>query len=140
MRVVENRLHLPTYQSLHFARIGYAQMEQEGTPLVITGIAQPQYLMEHVKAEYPQAQLMAYPDHHAFTRRDIESILTAAGNFDFVITTEKDLQRLRSTDLRERLEAQGKRLIALPIRTVFCSPHENFDRQILNYVHENRHR
>lgn len=140
MRVVDNRLHLPTYQSLHFARIGYAQMEQEGTPLVITGIAQPQYLMEHVKAKYPQAQLMAYPDHHAFTRRDIESILTAAGNFDFVITTEKDLQRLRSTDLRERLEAQGKRLIALPIRTVFCSPQENFDRQILNYVHENRHR
>ena len=140
MRVVENRLHMPPYQSLHFAKIAYAEMEQKGTPLVVTGIAQPHYLMEHIKERYPQAQLMAYPDHHAFSRRDIESILSAAHVFDFVLTTEKDLQRLRSTDLRERLEAQGKRLIALPIRTVFCTPQENFDRQILNYVHENRHR
>lgn len=140
MRVVENRLHMPPYQSLHFAKIAYAEMEQKGTPLVVTGIAQPHYLMEHIKERYPQAQLMAYPDHHAFSRRDIESILSAVVPFDFVLTTEKDLQRLRSTDLRERLEAQGKRLIALPIRTVFCTPQENFDRQILNYVHENRHR
>ena len=137
MRVVDNRLHLPTYQQLHFTGIEYATMEQEGTPLVLTGIAQPTYMLEHVRQHYPQAELLAYPDHHRFTPDDIETILERAKPFDFVLTTEKDIQRLRTTALVERLEAQHKRLIALPIRVKFCTPNTAFDKQILTYVREN---
>ena len=137
MRVVDNRLHLPTYQQLHFAGVSYAPMEQEGLPLVLTGIAQPQYMLAYVQQHYPQAQLMAFPDHHRYREKDIDRILERARHFDFVLTTEKDFQRLRTTALVERLQEQGKRLIALPIRMRFCSPKENFDRQILQYVHEN---
>lgn len=140
MRVVDNRLHLPTYQQLHFAGLEYASMEQEGTPLVLCGIAQPQYMMDYVLQHYPQAKLMAYPDHHKYTPRDIETIIQRARHFDFVLTTEKDIQRLRTTTLVEQLQQQGKRLIALPVRTRFCTPKENFDRQILTYVHENRNK
>lgn len=140
MRVVDNRLHLPSYQQLHFAGIAYAPMEQEGVPLVLCGIAHPEYMMDHVRQQYPNAELMAYPDHHRYSAKDIDRILAAAKNFDFVLTTEKDLQRLRTTVLVERLQAQGKRLIALPIRTRFYTPHENFDRQILTYVRENKKR
>ena len=138
MRVVDNRLHLPTYQQLHFAGIEYASMEQEGTPLVLCGIAQPQYMIDYVRTLYPQAELLAYPDHHHYTPEDIEFILAKAAKFDFVLTTEKDIQRLRTTPLVERLQAQNKRLIALPISVRFCTPHETFDRQILSYVHENK--
>lgn len=138
MRVVDNKLHLPTYQQLHFTGLEYAQMEQEGTPLVVCGIAQPQYMMEHVLQTYPQAQLMAYPDHHKYSSRDIATILNRAQAFDFVLTTEKDIQRLRTTPLVEKLQQQGKRVIALPVRIRFISSHENFDRQILTYVRENR--
>ena len=138
MRVVDNRLRLPAYQQLHFTGITYAPMEQEGTPLVLCGIAQPRYMMEHVKQLYPKAQLLAFPDHHRYTSRDIETILTQAQQFDFVLTTEKDIQRLRTTSLVEQLQAQGKRIIALPIRTCFLSSHEIFDKQILTYVRENR--
>lgn len=137
MRVVDNRLHLPTYQHLHFAGIAYAPMEQEGTPLVLCGIAQPQYMMDYVKRLYPQAELMAYPDHHHYTPADIDAIMARAKDFDFILTTEKDIQRLRTTTLVDRLQADGKRLIALPIRVRFCTPQEDFDRQILTYVHEN---
>jgi tetraacyldisaccharide 4'-kinase len=137
MRVVDNRLHLPTYQQLHFAGIRYAPMEQEGTPLVLCGIAQPKYLMNHVLQHYPNAELMAFPDHYRYTPKDIRAIMERSRYFDFVLTTEKDLQRLRTTSLEEELQAQGKRLVALPIRTCFYSPHEIFDKQILNYVHEN---
>ena len=137
MRVVDNRLRQPVYQQLHFAGIQYAPMEQEGTPLVLCGIAQPQYMYEYVRTIYPQAELMAFPDHYHYTAADIEQIMARARNFDFVLTTEKDMQRLRTTPLTERLQAQGKRLIALPISVRFCTPKENFDRQILNYVHEN---
>lgn len=137
MRVVDNRLHLPTYQQLHFAGISYAPMEQDGTPLVLCGIAQPQYLMDYVLQQYPNAQLMAFRDHHRYTPKDLEAILKKAQQFDFVLTTEKDMQRLRTTPLVDQLQAQGKRLIALPIRQRFLSPKETFDRQVLTYVREN---
>lgn len=137
MRVVDNRLHLPTYQQLHFTGLEYAPMEQEGTPLVVCGIAQPQYLFDYVRSRYTHADLMAYPDHHRYKARDIEAIMTRAKAYDFVLTTEKDIQRLRATDLAARLQAQGKRLIALPVSVRFCTPHELFDKQIISYVHEN---
>ena len=138
MRVVDNRLHLPTYQLLHFAGLDYAPMEQDGNPLVLCGIAQPQYMMNYVLQHYPKAELMAFPDHHRYAPQDIEAILDRAKHFDFVLTTEKDIQRLRTTPLVEQLNQQGKRLIALPIRVRFCTPHELFDRQILTYVRENK--
>lgn len=137
MRVVDNRLHLPPYQTLHFAGLDYPPMEQEGTPLVVCGIAQPKYMMDYVLSRYPAAELMAFSDHHDYSDADIEAILTRAADFDFVLTTEKDLQRLRVTPLAERLHAAGKRFIALPVRTFFLTDHAAFDRQIITYVSEN---
>lgn len=137
MRVVDNRLHLPTYQLLHFTGLNYASMEQVGTPLVLCGIAHPHYMMEYVTGLYPKAQLMAFPDHHHYTEADIDAIVEKSKPFDFVLTTEKDIQRLRTTSLVERLSAMNKRLIALPITVRFCTPQENFDRQVLTYVREN---
>jgi len=137
MRVVDNRLHLPTYQQLHFAGIEYAPISEEGVPLVLCGIAQPKYMLEHVQSLYPQAELMAFPDHHPYSEEDVEAILARAKNFDFVLTTEKDIERLKTTSLKQQLASQGKKLIALPIQTCFYSPKENFDKQILLYVHEN---
>ena len=137
MRVVDNRLHLPTYQQLHFAGVEYASMEQEGVPLVLCGIAQPQYMFDYVCTLYPKAELLAFRDHHRYSPKDIDAIIERAKHFDFILTTEKDIQRLRTTPLIERLQAQGKRLIALPIRMCFYSPHENFDKQIISYVREN---
>ena len=134
MRVIDNKLHLPTYQHLHFAGIAYAPPEQEGTPLVLCGIARPEYMMNYVQQRYPHAQLMTFPDHHRYTKRDIEKIMEKVRHFDFVLTTEKDMQRLQTTSLEERLNAQGKRLVALPIRMAFYTPHEQFDKQILDYL------
>lgn len=137
MRVVDNRLHLPTYQHLHFAGIAYTPLKQQGTPLVLCGIAHPEYLLDHVHHQYPHAQLMAFPDHHSFTHQDVKEIMRKAKHFDFVLTTEKDMQRLRTTMLEELLQEQGKALVAMPIRMKFFTPKEAFDRPIINYVHEN---
>lgn len=137
MRVVDNRLHMPSYQNLHFAGIEYAPIDQKGTPLVVCGIAQPQHLLDHVRAQYTQAQILSFPDHHAFTPQEVDKIIESAGHFDFVLTTEKDMQRLRETDLEQQLAQQGKPLVTLPIRMRFCTPQKDFDRFILNYVGEN---
>lgn len=137
MRVVDNRLCLPAYQQLHFASIAYAPLTAKGTPLIVCGIAQPDYLLAHVKQQYPQANMLAFNDHHAYTKKDITRILLEAQAFDFVLTTEKDMPRLAATELKERLAQQGKPLIVLPISTQFCSPSKNFDKQILQYMREN---
>ena len=138
MRVIDNRLHLPTYQSLHFAGVAYEPIDRTGTPLVLAGIAYPEYMYDHVVRQYPQAKLLSYPDHHHYTAQDIETILETARNFDFIITTEKDFQRLRMTPLQERLNEQGKALVVLPIETIFYTPQDQFDKLILRYVKENR--
>lgn len=137
MRVVDNRLHLPTFQLLHFAGLEHPMMEQSGNPLVLCGIAQPKYMMESVQQYYPKAELMAFPDHHNYTEQDIDTIMERAEKFDFVLTTEKDMQRLRLTSLFDRLAAKNKRLIAQPVQMHFLTDHVAFDRQILTYVREN---
>lgn len=137
MRVVDNRLHLPAFQKLYFSTIDYAPIQQKGTPLILCGIGQPHYLYEHVRVLYPQVGMMAYDDHHAYTSADIENILQRAETFDWVLTTEKDMQRLRHTDLEQRLATLGKPLVCLPVTTRIVYNPAAFDRQIITYVREN---
>ena len=138
MRVVDNRLHLPTFQSLHFAGLNYAPIELKGSTLVLCGIAQPEYVLNHVRQLCPKAELLAFPDHHAYTDKDIHAILQRASRFDTIVTTEKDYQRLATTILPTQLEYMDKHLVVLPIETVFLTDHAIFDKQILTYVRENR--
>lgn len=138
MRVVDNRLHLPTYQHLFFSGVHYGAMDEPGNPLVVCGIAEPVYLVDYVQQIYPHADALTYPDHHTYTEADVTNILQRAANYEFVLTTEKDFQRLRLTSLEQQLEAQGKRLLVLPIEVTILHDAERFDQQILNYVSENR--
>lgn len=138
MRVIDNRLHLPAFQQLYFSAIDYASLSQTGTPLVLCGIAKPEYMFEHVRTLYPDAQLLAFPDHYNYTAADINTILQKAEKFDFVLTTEKDIQRLNLTNLQSQLEAQGKELVVLPVIMRFINEQKAFDRQLLTYVRENK--
>jgi hypothetical protein len=58
-------------------------------------------------------------------------------NVDFVLTTEKDMQRLALTTLPQKLEKANKKLIVLPTSVLFRTDSNAFDRQILTYVREN---
>lgn len=134
-RVVDNHLHLPPYIHLYFSKFHYGAIYRTGRPLVVAGIANPEYLMNLVNAHYPGAELMAYADHHAFTPSDLRAIEQRAKDFDFIITTEKDFVRLQATELYPRI---AERLEVIPIEMDMGEDTESFDKQILNYVHENR--
>ena len=133
-RIVSNTLNLASYQHLFYSSIGYAPLALSGTPLVVTGIANPKPLLEHICNQFPDAELMAFSDHHAFTKHDISRILDKAQYFEHVVTTEKDYMRMKSTDL---VEALSDKLQVLPIRTNLGIDKEAFDRQIMLYVSEN---
>ena len=136
-RVIDNRLHLPTYQHLFFSQVQYTNEQAVAGKrvLVLTGIAQPEYLMAHIRKLHPDACLMAFPDHHRFSRKDVKKILAKAQGCDAVITTEKDYHRLAETPLVEQL---GNRLHTLPIQVVLRGDsNKDFDQDILNYVKQN---
>jgi tetraacyldisaccharide-1-P 4'-kinase len=80
---------------------------------------------------------MTYNDHHLYNDKDVDAIMKRIANVDFVLTTEKDMQRLALTTLPQKLEKANKKLIVLPTSVLFRTDSNAFDRQILTYVREN---
>ena len=122
-RVVDNILKLATFQHLYFSKIKYEPVQMEGVPLLIASIARPEYLVEHVRSRYSNAEVLTYPDHHRFTANDVSTILQRAEHCDCILTTEKDMQRLRQ-------------VIPLPIRVTVDAEVRTLDDDVLAYVSE----
>lgn len=68
--------------------------------LLITGIANPASLREHLKGQAKSVQHLSFPDHHSFSNRNIEAIKKQFQSIShtnkIIVTTEKDAQRLPS--------------------------------------------
>ena len=132
-RIIETRLHLPSYQSLFFSHIQYPAIEHQGKALLLTAIARPEYLEAQMKKVYPSLEALSYPDHHAFSRSEVQFIEKKAQFYDVVYTTEKDLTRLEALPLSDALRAK---LMPVPI-TMRIDEQESFDKKIMQYMHEN---
>ena len=133
-RVIDNRLHLPTYQKLYFSHTVFPKIETAATkPLAISGIARPDEFFDQVRRQFPKAECMAYRDHHRFTRRDQQAILAAAAKHDCVLTTEKDYERLLLTDIPAQL---GDKLQVIPIAVDLRTDAPNLLRQVTYYIDE----
>lgn len=137
MRVVDNKLALPVFQQLHFTAIQYSDINYQGIPLLVCGIAQPRYVIEYVKTKYPQALVMTFPDHYPYKDSDVNNIVKQAAKVDFVITTEKDMQRLNTTDLSNKLQAINMPLCVLPVSVKFKTDAAVFDKKVITYIREN---
>lgn len=132
-RIIDNALHLPSFQHLYFSSVQYAMPKLPGTPLIVAGIAHPEYMLDYVRSQYPQAEMITYSDHHRFSRRDIKNITARADNFACVLTTEKDYMRLSTIELPETLR---EKLFTLPIQVDMKNDTERFDKNILTYINE----
>jgi tetraacyldisaccharide 4'-kinase len=72
--------------------------------LLLTGIAQPGPLREHLLAlGYPVAAELIFPDHHAFTPADLGAVRARWRPGQVIFTTEKDATRLLAPALAEAL-------------------------------------
>lgn len=71
-----------------------APLAQEGPIVAVAGIAAPDRFRRALEAAgWQVADLVAFPDHHAYGPRDLRRIAAAAGGRT-VLTTEKDAMRL----------------------------------------------
>ena len=132
-RIVSNQLQLASYQHLCYSSVRYEAIDLPGTPLLVAGIANPEPLLVHLKKQYPNTHLLAFRDHHAFSKKDVQTIMEYASRYACVLTTEKDYMRMLQTPL---VEALGDKLIILPMQTDLGVDKEVFDRAVSLYVDE----
>lgn len=109
--------------------------------LMVTGIAGPRLFKKHLRGISTRITEMNYPDHHAFSERDIERIQQSfhemEGEEKLLFTTEKDAVRLRNfTGIDASLR---QRMYYVPVGIEFLNEDtENFNNMIINYVRNNK--
>ena len=59
------------------------------------GIADPESFAQQLGTTGASVQLVAYQDHHAYRKADLERLVRAATGGDYVVVTEKDAVKLR---------------------------------------------
>ena len=133
---IRAKLKLESNQELYFSFIDYDELvySEDKTmkvseiknvdKLLLAGIAKPNPFFAYLQSENDEK--LVFPDHHHFTENDINDIKNKSQN-KIIITTEKDFVRLKGSIPNEQL-------FYLPIRSLFLSASDNFDKTITNYV------
>lgn len=108
---------------------------------LLTGIANPDPLIEELEKFTKSIKLEQYADHHVFTIDEIKKFKSAfdanSNEEKIIITTEKDSQRLRATEFRDLLA--NLPIYYLPIEVdLFDEDKIIFDELIIKYVKSNR--
>ena len=122
-------------QHIFFSTITYDAAEAvfpEGNPryiytnrlVLFSGIANDAPLLSYLSSDYKIVRHFKFPDHHKFSRADINTIASAAKEFptSVIMTTEKDCQRIR--DCHKIKEELKQRLFYSPIKTAFLTENE----------------
>lgn len=122
-------------QHIFFSTITYDAAEAvfpEGDPryiytkrlILFSGIANDTPLLSYLSSDYKIVRHFRFPDHHKFSRSDINTIASAAREFptSVIMTTEKDCQRVR--DCHKIKEELKQRMFYSPIKTVFLTENE----------------
>lgn len=114
-RIFDNNLELYPYQKLFFSRYTYPAlkpvfpeqainiptlqwMDHNDAVLIVSGIANPRPLVKMVKRNPAKVKVKVFPDHHNFTRKDLQEIdrrfKEIEAEHKIILTTEKDAVRL----------------------------------------------
>ncbi len=154
-RVILSSLNIRPYQQLFFSTFTYETMHQlwgdgmlepetlrkDNTHvLLLTGIGNPRQMEQDVRKFVQHVSTLTFPDHHYFTKRDVDTINRALQDLPqphIIITTEKDAARLLHL---EGLTEEVKRCTyVFPIGiSIMRDEKEKFDKTINDYVQENK--
>ena len=158
------KLKMQPHQEVFFTKIKYSQKHEiprsarndeaqlspsnfEGVPegrgslyknqkiLLITGIANPTPLLHHLESQHTNIHHLHFPDHHAFTNKEIEKIIRLkeklGGENCTIITTEKDAMRLQAFKNMPAYQV-------IPIEIVFLEKEAAFKEKLLSLLkHDN---
>jgi tetraacyldisaccharide 4'-kinase len=125
-------------QDLQGKQIHY-DIDAETTVFLLTGIANPKPLLQHICQSTTNIIHHNYPDHHRFSLKNISKLAAefsaCRSQKKVIITTEKDAQRL---GVHELLPAVAQLPFwVLPIGIKFLNDEQQaFDQLMINYVRE----
>ena len=134
---IGKELKLSKNQTVYFSKIVYADylyghrhkipfsVLRNESFLLLTGIANPQFLIDYLKSCDLEFDANIFADHHMFSDRELLAIEKKA-NGRKIITTEKDYVRIGSGRLSN--------LFSLPISISFLDKEEEFISQIEAFV------
>ena len=121
--------------------VSFEQIREQRIPiLLLTGIATPLSLENHVRLFAPEIKAMHFADHHEFSKRDARKIgqefekIKAAGGI--ILTTEKDATRIRNNPFMQSL-ASNMYYPTLEIHFL-DGQGRTFEQKILDYVRINK--
>lgn len=134
------------HQRVFFSKYGYGQpwlvldtryrtqLEQDWDVLLVTAIARPDYLREHLAGSVAKVHDLPFGDHHDFTKRDLGRMVRLFHEIEnpkkIILTTEKDAMRLYAHD--EYLRQQNLPLFAIPAVVEFLP--EPFGKTFDDYI------
>lgn len=107
--------------------------------LLLTGIANPQPLLSHLKSQFADIEHISFPDHHQFTEDEIGNLcqkLAKYGENSVVLTTEKDAMRLQRDNLKKIVYLHPFFTIPIKVEFLFNADKE-FNKIIIDYVAKN---
>ncbi|WP_420572279.1 tetraacyldisaccharide 4'-kinase [Kordia sp.] len=133
---ITKKLRPKADQKVYFTTIAYAETVQsehdelllsslkDSEFILITGIANPKPLLQHLNDQQLQYTHLKYADHYHFSESDINTIKQKAGN-KRILTTEKDFMRLQGS---------LDNLYYLPIKVAFLADEAAFQAQVKEFV------
>lgn len=140
------------HQNVYFSSLDYDSLweanhqayqvngEDADAVLLFCGIARPEPLVEEMKRRYPRVELLSFPDHHPYSKNDVEDILKRyhqmEGGRKIIVTTEKDYARFINSPYICQFDSVP--LFVAPIKTSI-DQEEKFNKEILSYVRKNAH-
>ncbi|PWJ57321.1 tetraacyldisaccharide 4'-kinase [Dyadobacter jejuensis] len=95
--------------------------------VLLTGIANPAPFLAAMEQNFEVMGHYNFPDHHNYTEDDLQDMIGKLKNDTFVLTTEKDIVKLKSLDLGSLLD---QRLAYVPIEVDLAENQEAFDQYI----------
>lgn len=153
----KKQLDLYPYHKLFFSKFKYQQLSpifrddytyvpslemltERDTILAVTGIANPLPLIRFLKSYKATVKIMQFPDHHSFTRNDIDDIEktfnSLEGHQKFLMTTEKDAVRIANNPYIPA--AMKKHFFFQPIIVEFINKDADFNAEIKHALLEKR--
>ena len=96
--------------------------------IIVAGIANPLPFTTYLRSEYNVIDEIIFPDHHNYTSADVEHLIKYIKNDTFVVTTEKDMVKLKPLTSQSGV---ADRFAYLPMEMNFGTDTEAFNQWIL---------
>jgi tetraacyldisaccharide 4'-kinase len=156
-RIIFNNLKSYPYQIVYFTSFDYGKLKPvysssannienkdliDHDILLVTGIANPKPLREHIIENISKnIQELEYSDHYDFKESDFKKIMHKFDSIEsdkkIIITTEKDAMRLQKfSNIANHLKDL---VFYIPIQVTFLNDRtDNFNQQIIEYVRKSK--